>query len=90
MAAAALRTVNAQPDRQSAGVQLQQVAASMAVRWPKASAVPQAAEEDALAYMAFPGEHWTRIYSTNPLERLNRDQTDNERGGHSPGRGLGG
>jgi putative transposase len=26
-----------------------------------------------LAYMAFPPEHWTRIYSTNPLERLNRE-----------------
>ena len=23
--------------------------------------------------MAFPAEHWTRIYSTNPLERLNRE-----------------
>ena len=23
--------------------------------------------------MAFPPEHWTRIYSTNPLERLNRE-----------------
>lgn len=73
MVAAALRTVYAQPDRQSAGDQLQQVAASMAVRWPKASAVLREAEEDALAYMAFPGEHWTRIYSTNPLERLNKE-----------------
>ena len=31
------------------------------------------AEEDVLAYMAFPPEHWTRIYSTNPLERLNKE-----------------
>jgi putative transposase len=31
------------------------------------------AEEDVLAYMAFPAEHWTRIYSTNPLERLNEE-----------------
>jgi len=23
--------------------------------------------------MEFPGEHWTRIYSTNPLERLNKE-----------------
>ncbi len=29
--------------------------------------------EDVLAYMAFPPEHWARIYSTNPLERLNRE-----------------
>jgi putative transposase len=23
--------------------------------------------------MSFPAEHWTRIYSTNPLERLNKE-----------------
>jgi putative transposase len=26
-----------------------------------------------LSYMTFPPEHWTRIYSTKPLERLNRE-----------------
>jgi len=31
------------------------------------------AEEDILAYIAFLVEHWTRIYSTNPLERLNKE-----------------
>ena len=31
------------------------------------------AEDDVLAYMNFPPEHWTRIYSTNPLERLNKE-----------------
>ncbi len=31
------------------------------------------AEHDALAYMAFPKEHWTQIHSTNPIERLNRE-----------------
>jgi transposase-like protein len=30
-------------------------------------------EEDILAYMAFPYEHRTRIYSTNPLERPNKE-----------------
>jgi hypothetical protein len=32
-----------------------------------------ASEEDVLAYMAFPKEHWTQIHSTNPLERLNKE-----------------
>jgi len=32
-------------------------------------------EDEVLTYMAFPAEHWTRIYSTNPLERLNREVT---------------
>ena len=31
------------------------------------------AENDVLAYMAFPKEHWAQIHSTNPLERLNRE-----------------
>lgn len=43
----------------------------MAERWPKAAELLRDAEEDVLAYMAFPQEHWSRIYSTNPLERLN-------------------
>jgi putative transposase len=29
--------------------------------------------EDVLAFMTFPPEHWTRTYSTDPLERLNRE-----------------
>ncbi len=45
----------------------------MQPRWPKAAQVLAATEDDVLAYMAFPMEHWTRIYSTNPLERLNRE-----------------
>jgi transposase-like protein len=33
----------------------------------------EAAETDVLAYLAFPREHWRQIWSTNPLERLNRE-----------------
>ena len=73
MVAAALRTIFAQPDRAAAGAQLEVVAATMASRWPKAAEVLRDAEEDVLAYMAFPSEHWTRVYSTNPLERLNKE-----------------
>jgi len=29
------------------------------------------AEEDVLAYTTFPKDHWTKVYSTNPIERLN-------------------
>jgi putative transposase len=29
------------------------------------------AEDDVLAYMTFHPDHWTKISSTNPLERLN-------------------
>ncbi len=30
-----------------------------------------AAEDDLLAYSAFPQAHWTKIWSNNPIERLN-------------------
>jgi len=71
--AAALRTIFAQPDRQAAGQQLAEVVGAMRTRWPKAAELLAEAEEEVLAYMAFPGEHWSRIYSTNPLERLNKE-----------------
>jgi putative transposase len=71
--AAALRTIFAQPDRQAAGVQLAEVVLAMQRRWPKAAELLTQAEDDILAYMVFPAELWTRIYSTNPLERLNKD-----------------
>ncbi len=73
MVAAAVRTIFAQPHRQAAGQQLQEVVKAFVGRWPKAAKVLSDAEEDILAYMAFPPEHWTRLYSTNPLERLNRE-----------------
>lgn len=73
MVAAALRTIFAQPSRSAAGEQLLEVAEGLRRYWPKAAQVVLDAEEDILAYMTFPRDHWTRIYSTNPLERLNRE-----------------
>ena len=71
--AAALRTIFAQPDKAAATQQLREVVKAMASRWPRGADVVARAQEDVLAYMAFPAEHWTRIYSTNPLERLNEE-----------------
>jgi putative transposase len=73
MVAAALRTIFAQPNQEAARQQLAEVARAMGERWPKAAEVLLAGEEDVLSYMAFPPEHWTRIYSTDLLERLNRE-----------------
>ena len=71
--AAAIRTAFAQPDQEAAHAQLAEVVRVMAPRWPKAAEVLAGGADDVLAYMTFPREHWTRIYSTNPLERLNRE-----------------
>jgi transposase-like protein len=73
MVAALVRMVFAQTNRQAAGEQLAEAVRLMQPRWPKAATLLATAENDVLAYMAFPAEHWTRIYSTNPLERLNRE-----------------
>jgi putative transposase len=73
MVAAALRTIFAQPTRSAAGQQVGEVLKAMRSRWPAAAQLLEDAEEEVLAYMAFPPEHWTRIYSTNPLERLNKE-----------------
>jgi putative transposase len=73
MVAAAIRTIFAQPNRQAAEQQLDEVVKAMQSRWPEAANMLLDAQGDILAYMAFPKAHWTRIYSTNPLERLNRE-----------------
>ena len=73
MVAAFVRTIFAQPDEAAARTQLHAVAERLATSFPKAAEVLLAAEDDVLAYLACPREHWTKIWSTNPLERVNRE-----------------
>ena len=40
---------------------------------PKVAALLERAEDDLLAFYAFPADHWRKLRSTNPLERLNRE-----------------
>ena len=40
---------------------------------PKVAVLLEDAEEDLLAFYAFPPDHWTKLRSTNPLERVNRE-----------------
>ncbi len=40
---------------------------------PKVAAMLERAEDDLLAVYAFPADHWRKLRSTNPLERLNRE-----------------
>ena len=42
-------------------------------RLPKIARLLDEAEDDVLAFYAFPAEHWPKLRSTNPLERFNRE-----------------
>jgi putative transposase len=71
--AAAIRQAFLQPDRTGAGETWRHVADQLRVRWPKLGALMDEAEHDVLAYVTFPSQHRTKLHSTNPLERLNKE-----------------
>lgn len=73
MVAATIRTVFVQPDAPSAREQWRRVADGFRPRFPRLAELLDAAEADVLAYLAFPAEHWRQIWSTNPLERVNKE-----------------
>lgn len=73
MVLAVIRTIFAQPDSRSARSQLDDVAARLEARFPAVAAMLAEAREDLLSYSAFPPAHWRKIWSTNPLERVNRE-----------------
>ncbi len=73
MVGAAIRTVFAQPDAGSAREQWRRVSDGFRHRFPKLARLMDEAEEDVLSYAAFPPEHWQKIWSNNPLERLNKE-----------------
>ena len=73
MVAAALRQAFLQPDQDSARRVWRQMADQFRARWPKLGAFMDDSEHDVLAYMAFPTQHRAKLYSTNPLERLNKE-----------------
>ncbi len=73
MVLAAIRTIFAQPDAAAVAEQLDEIAAKLEPRFPIAAAMLVEAKEDVLAFTAFPVSHWRKIWSTNPLERVNKE-----------------
>ena len=49
------------------------VADQLGPRWPKLAALMDESERDVLSYITFPVQHRTKLHSTNPLERLNKE-----------------
>jgi len=73
MVSAAIGTVFVQESADTARAQWRSVADQLRDKFPKLAALMDEAENDVLAFMTFPRAHWTQIYSTNPLERLNAE-----------------
>src|SRR5665811_289865 len=73
MIGATVRTIFVQPDAESTRTQLRQVAGMLETRYPKAAQLLSDAEHDVTAYAAVPQAHWSKIASTNPLERVNKE-----------------
>ena len=71
--AAALRQAFLQADQEGARQIWRQVADQLRPRWPKLGTLMDESEHDVLAYMAFPLQHRSKLHSTNPLERLNKE-----------------
>jgi transposase-like protein len=71
MVAAAIRTIFAQPDPAHVRSQLDEVARMLDAKFPDVAVTLRDATEDLLAFTAFPIAHWRKIWSTNPLERIN-------------------
>jgi putative transposase len=73
MVAAAIRTIFAQPSPVHVRDQLEVIAAMLGRQFPKVEAMLRDAADDVTAFAAFPIGHWKKIWSTNPLERLNKE-----------------
>jgi transposase-like protein len=71
---ALLKAVHAQEDREAALAKAGQVVAKLeGMRLGKAAELVRAGVAETLAYMSLPREHWVRVRTNNPLERLNRE-----------------
>jgi putative transposase len=73
MVAAAVRTIFAQPDAGSVRAQLDTIAGMLGRQFPKVEQMKRDAADDITAFADFPAEHWKKIWSTNPLERVNKE-----------------
>jgi putative transposase len=73
LVAAALREVFNAEHQPQARERVGHVLERLAGVAPKVCELLRGAEEDLIAFYTFPPEHWTKIRSTNPLERVNKE-----------------
>jgi putative transposase len=68
-----VRSIYAQPDHDQVDEQYQRVIAQLQERFPAAADLLDEAKADLLSFAVYPKAVWRQIWSTNPLERLNRE-----------------
>jgi transposase-like protein len=73
MVSAALREIFNADSHQSAKARCGEVIDRLTGPAPKVAERLAGAEEDLLAFYRFPAAHWSKLRSTNPLERVNRE-----------------
>jgi putative transposase len=73
MVAALLRPIFNAGDSEQARELVGDALARLAQPLPKVAELVEEAEEDLLAFYSFPNDHWPKLRSTNPLERVNRE-----------------
>ena len=70
---ALVSTIFAQTSREAVMAQYKHVVDSLKDPFPEIAQMLIDAQPDLTAFAAFPREHWTKIWSNNPIERLNRE-----------------
>jgi len=73
MVAAVIRTIFAQPDATHVQAQFDEVTRMLERSHPKVAHMLHDARADILAFCGFPPKHWRQVWSTNPIERLNKE-----------------
>lgn len=73
MVAAVFRTAFAQPDAEAVAHAWDEVREQLAKTFSKIGPLMDDAKAEVLAFAAFPHAHWQKIWSTNPLERVNKE-----------------
>jgi putative transposase len=73
MVAAVFRTIFAQPDSTTVASTWDAVRDQLTDRFPKIGPLMDGAKTEVLAFTGFPKAHWSKVWSTNPLERVNKE-----------------
>jgi putative transposase len=73
MVALAIRTIFTQPTGPGVRDHVEIVATTLQAQFPTVAALLRDARADITAFADFPEAHWRKIWSTNPLERLNKE-----------------